>query len=75
MDPIVPLPGVYSEKTKILKDTHSLCSAAEPAKKRRQRKYPADRGMDKETRYIVYMVEYSAVKKDGMLPPAATWMK
>ena len=31
--------------------------------------------MDKETRYIVYMVEYySAVKKDGMLPPAATWM-
>ena len=41
VDPVIPLLGLYPEKTKILKDTHSpMFTAAEPAKKGRQRKYP-----------------------------------
>lgn len=45
------------------------------AKTGSQHKCPLMEEWIRKTRYVVYAVEYySAVKKDGVMPSAATWM-
>ena len=75
-DPAIPLLGIYPDKTLIQKDTCTPMFIAAPftrAKTWKQPKCPSDEWIKKM--WYIYTVEYySAIKKNEIMPFAATWM-
>ena len=75
-DPAIPLLGIYLEKPIIRKDTcTSMFTAAlfTIAKTWKQPKCPSTEEWIKMMWYINTMECYSAIKKNEMMPFAATW--
>ena len=76
-DPVIPPLGIYSDKTTIQKDTgtHMFIAALFTiAKTWKQPKCPSKDEWIKRMWYIYTMEYYSAVKKNGIMPFAATWV-
>ena len=78
-DPAIPLLGMYPEKNKTWKDTYTpMLTAAlfTIAKTRKQPKCSSTEEWIKKMWYIyVYRMEdYSAIKKNELMPFVATWM-
>ena len=76
-DPAVPLLGIYPEKTIIQKDTCTpmfIAALFTIAKTWKQPKSPSTDEWIKKMWYIYTMGYYSAIKKNEIMPFAATWM-
>ena len=78
-DPAIPLLGIYSEKMKTLirKDTCTPMFIIPPftiAKTWKQPKCSSTEEWIKKMWYIYIMEYYSAIKKNKVMPFAATWM-
>ena len=76
-DPAIPLLGIYPDKTIIQKDTCTRMFTAALftiAKTRKQPKCPSTDEWIKKMWYIYTMEYYSAIKKNDIMPSAATWM-
>ena len=77
-DPAIPLLGIYPDKTflkKIHKHTHFHCSTCSIAKTWKQPKCPWRDLWIRKMLYIYTMDYYSAIKKNKIMPFAATWME
>ena len=68
-DPTIPLQGVHPEKTIIRKDTYTPVFIAALVTK-----CPSTEKWIKKIQYIHTMEYYSAIKRNEIMPPAATWM-
>ena len=76
-DPAIPLLGIYPENTIIRKDTCTpvfLAALFTMAKIWKQPECPSTDEWIKKMWYIYTVEYYSAIKKNKMLPFAATWM-
>ena len=76
-DPAIPLLGIYPENTIVQKDTYTPMFIAELfiiAKTWKQPNYSSKDEWIKMMWYICTMEYYSAIKKNKIMPHAATWM-
>ena len=76
-DPAIPLLGIYPDKTIIQKDTCTpifIAALFTIAEKWKQPKCPLTDEWIKKMWYICTMEYYSAIKKDEIMPCAATWV-
>ena len=76
-DSAIPLLGIYPEKNMVWKDTCTpgfIAALFTIAKTRKQPKCPSTEEWIKMMWYIYTMEYYSAIKKNEIMPFAATWM-
>ena len=77
-DPVITLLGIYLDKNFLEKDicTHMFIAALFTiAKTWKQPKCPSTEDWIRKMWYIYTMEYYSAIKKDDIMPFAATWME
>ena len=77
-DPAIPLLGIYPDKTPIQKDTCTPMFTAALltiAKTWKQPKCPSTEEWIKKMWYVYTMEYYSAIKRNEIMPFAATWMQ
>ena len=76
-DPAIPFLGIYPDKTIIQKDTFIpifIAALFTIPKTQKQTKRPSTEEWIKKMWYIYTMEYYSAIKKNEIMPFAATWM-
>ena len=77
-DPAIPLLGIYPDKTLLKRDTCTrmfIAAVFTIARTWKQPKCPSTEDWIRKMWYIYTMEYYSAIKKDDIMPFAATWME